>query len=127
MVAVLLFVLPLQKALYSNSNFNQISDLQESIENTRNIKSYTFGTLTPELLWYYDTKIINIKKEDLFELPKDEKFGLLISKQHLHLLKNLPKTHSAELIEEFDLNYFKKKRDRLIRKYYLITKNSTFE
>ena len=127
MVAVLLFVLPLQKALYSNSNFNQINDLQESIENTRNIKSYTFGTLTPELLWYYDTKIINIKKEDLFELPKDEKFGLLISKQHLHLLKNLPKTHSAELIEEFDLNYFKKKRDRLIRKYYLITKNSTFE
>jgi hypothetical protein len=97
------------------------------IEKDRNIKSYTFGTLTPELLWYYDTKIIDIKSGNVFELPKDEKFGLLISKQYLHLLKNLPKTHSAELIEEFDLNHFKKKRDRLIRKYYLITKNSTFE
>lgn len=127
MAAILLFVSPLQKALYSNPNFNQINQLKDSIEKDRHIKSYTFGTLTPELLWYYDTKIINIKNGNVFELPKDEKFGLLISKQYLHLLKNLPKTHSAELIEEFDLNHFKKKRDRLIRKYYLITKNSTFE
>ncbi len=127
MAAILLFVSPLQKALYSNPNFSQINQLKDSIEKDRNIKSYTFGTLTPELLWYYDTKIINIKNEDVFELPKDDEFGLLISKQYLHLLKNLPKTHSAELIEEFDLNHFKKKRDRLIRMYYLITKNSTFE
>jgi 4-amino-4-deoxy-L-arabinose transferase-like glycosyltransferase len=127
MVAISVFALPLQKALYSNPNFNQISGLKESIEKDRNIKSYTFKDLTPELLWYYDSKIINIKNENSFELPKDEKFGLLISKQYLHLLKNLPETHSAKLLEEFDLNYFKKKRARLIREYYLITKNSTFE
>lgn len=122
MVAILLFGLPLQKALFSNPNFNQISDLKESIEKDRNIKSYTYGILTPELLWYYGSEITNIQNKNSIELPNDNQFGLLISKENIKVLDNLPKQYSVELIDEFDLNRFKKKRSRLIRKYYLVTK-----
>lgn len=120
--AILLFGLPLQKGLYSNVNFHHISHLKETVETDRNIKSYTFGDLTPELLWYYGEKIIDIKNGDSFSLPSDEQFGLLVSNKYKHLLKNLPETHSAELIGEFDMNYYKKKRARLIRNYYLVKK-----
>ena len=127
MVTISVFVLPLQKALYNNSNFHQITHLKDSIESERNIKSYAFTGLTPELQWYYDSKISNIYKNDSFELPEDKQFGLLIEEVNVKLLENLPSHYSIEEIGEFDLNYFKKKRKRLIRKYYLITKNTTFE
>ena len=127
MVAISLFGLPLQKALYNNSNFHQITHLKDTIESDLNIKSYAFTGLTPELLWYYDSKITNIYKNDSFQLPDDKQFGLLIDERNVNLLKELPQHYSAEEIGEFDLNYFKKKRKRLIRKYYLITKNTTFE
>ncbi len=122
MVSITIFVLPMQKALYSNPDFNEINNLKKTIEKERQIKSYTFGDLTPELLWYYGENITDIKNNNSFNLPTDKQFGLLIAKQNLHLLDNLPNTHSAKLIDEFDMNYFKKKRERLVRKYYLITK-----
>jgi len=127
MVAISLFGLPLQKALYSNSNFHQITHLKDTVESEREIKSYSFSGLTPELLWYYDSKITSIYKNDSFQLPDDKQFGLLIEDRNLNLLKKLPSNYSVEEIGAFDLNYFKKKRKRLIRKYYLITKNTTFD
>ncbi len=126
MATIIIFGLPLQKAMYSNANFKQITELKEKIEPKFNIKSYTFGGLTPELLWYYDGKIKNIYKNDAFQLPKEKQFGLLIEERNTNQLKKLPKNYSYKLIEEFDINYFKKKRKRLIRKYYMITKNTTF-
>jgi hypothetical protein len=127
MVAISVFALPLQKALYNNSNFHQITHLKDTVESERNIKSYSFGELTPELLWYYDSNITNIYKNDTYQLPFDKQFGLLIDENNLDQLKKLPSNYIVEEIGEFDLNYFKKKRKRLIRKYYLITKNTTFE
>ena len=127
MVAISVFALPLQKALYNNSNFHQITHLKDTVESERNIKSYSFGELTPELLWYYDSNITNIYKNDTYQLPFDKQFGLLIDENNVDQLKKLPSNYIVEEIGEFDLNYFKKKRKRLIRKYYLITKNTTFE
>lgn len=122
MAAFVLFGLPLQKALYNNPNYHQITHLKNTVESQRNIKSYSFGELTPELLWYYDSKITNIYKNDTLKLPDDKQFGLLIEERHVTLLKNLPSNYSLENIGTFDINYFTKKRNRLIRKYYLITK-----
>lgn len=122
MTFILLFGLPLSKALYNNPTFHQISHLKETVELDRGIKSYTFSGLTPELLWYYGEKIEPIYINEEFALPNEEQFGLLIEERNVKLLKNLANTHTTELIGEFDLNYFKKKRERLIRKYYLITK-----
>lgn len=127
MVAISVFALPLQKALYNNPNFHQITHLNDSVESERSINSYSFRSLTPELLWYYDSRIINIYENDSLQLPDDKQFGLLIDEKDVDLLKQLPQNFTAEEIGEFDLNYFKKKRKRLIRKYYLITKNTTFE
>ncbi len=127
MVAILLFGLPLQKALYSNPNFKQITELKDKIEPKYTINSYTFGGLSPEMLWYYETKIKSIYENNTFQLPEEKQFGLLINEQNIDKLKKLPKNYSYQLIDQFDINYFKKKRKRLIRKYYLITKNSNLD
>ncbi len=127
MAFVLMFGLPLSKALYNNPYFNHILSLKETIEVEHTIKSYTFEELTPELLWYYGSKIDNIYINNTFTLPNEEKFGLLIEPRNVNLLKIIPENYSIELINEFDLNYFKKKRKRLIRKYYLITKNNSIQ
>ena len=127
MLALLLFGIPLQSSLYDNSNYHNISHLKSTVESQEGVKSYTIGNLTPELLWYYEGKITDLYIDKTLNLPKEEKFGLLIEKQNKHLLELLPPDYSKELIGNFDLNYFKKKRDRLERDYYLITKNTTFD
>ena len=127
MLAILLFGMPLQSSFYDNSYFHNISHLKNTVESQQGIFSYTIGSLTPELLWYYEGNITDLYAHEILKLPKEEKFGLLIEKQNKHLLELLPSSYSKELIGNFDLNYFKKKRDRLERDYYLITKNTTFE
>ncbi|AOW19962.1 ArnT family glycosyltransferase [Urechidicola croceus] len=127
MVTIFCLGLPLTKAMHNNTNFNQISGLKSTIETKNDIKSYSVGELTPELLWYYDDKMPNIYIDNKLKLPKENKFGLLIEKHNIKLLKNLPEEYTSEFIKEYDINFFKKKRERLIREYYIITKNTTFE
>ena len=123
MLAVLVFGMPLSKALQDTTSFKNISDLKNDIILEQDIKSYAFNGLTPELLWYYGDNI----EEITTTLPEEDTFGILVQKADEKEFKQLTKDYKVELIEKYDLNYFKKKRIRLERDYYLISKNTIFE
>ena len=127
MVTALLFGMPLQSNLYNNPDFHSISHLKNTIENQQGITSYNIGNLAPELLWYFEGNIINLYIDGKLHLPEEKKFGVLIEKRDLELLELLPDTYSIEHIDSFDMNYFKKKRERLKRDYFLISKNTIFD
>jgi hypothetical protein len=123
MLAFLVFGMPLSKALYDTTSFKNISDLKNEIEREQNIKSYAFKGLTPELLWYYGDTIEKITTT----LPLEDTLGILVKKVDEEEFKQLTEGYKVELIETYDLNHFKKKRIRLERDYYLITKNTIFD
>lgn len=123
MLAVLVFGMPLSKSFQDITSFKNISDLKNEFETEQNIKSYALNGLTPELLWYYGSTI----EEITTTLPEEDRFGILVQKIDEEKFKQLTKAYKVELIEEYDLNYFKKKRIRLERDYYLITKNTIFD
>jgi 4-amino-4-deoxy-L-arabinose transferase-like glycosyltransferase len=128
-ISIIIFGFPLVKSFYNNDSFKNIHDLH-SIEQEKQIKSYSFGDLAPEYIWEYDGVIKDIYQHKQLQLPEDITFGLLVKKnqkeEFLRLFKN---DFDITYTTQFDINYIvnKKKlhrRDRLTRDYYILKKNS---
>lgn len=122
MISILMFGLPLSKNIGMQSNFKPLYALHD-IEQSKNIKTYAIGDITPELLWDYHGKIKNIYKNEQLELPLEDAFGiLLLNKDTDAILKALEKNCSVKFTETFDLNVGSKRKERLIRQFYLVYK-----
>ena len=122
MISILTFGLPLSKNIGLQSNFKPLYGLHD-IEESKNIKTYAIGDITPELLWDYHGKLKNIYKNEQLELPLEDAFGILLLNEGIDsILKELETNYSVKFIETFDLNVGFKKKERLIRQLYLVYK-----
>lgn len=122
MVSILLFGLPLSKVFNKNDSYYPLSNLH-NIENNLNIETYSFGEITPELIWDYKGIIIDIYRSNELILPKDLKFGILISENEIENLKNLiGSKYRLEFKETYNQNVGSKTKERLIRQFYLVSK-----
>ena len=122
MFSIFCFGLPISKAFNNNSQFSSITELHK-INAEKNIKTYSIYAVTPEMIWAYDGKIKNVYKNEELKLPEDENFGLLILKSNFEKIsKEIEATHTLDYITTFDHNPSEKKRDRLMRDLYYVTK-----
>lgn len=127
MLSLLLFATPFAKMTFTNEEFKNISELSTSIEPSLKINSYSYKSLTPELIWHYGKKMNTVNTiEELYAIDK-EKFGLFISDSNKEIIEQISKDYNVELYTTFDMNYTSKLRNRLIRNYYLVSKKRTFE
>lgn len=121
-VSVLLFGLPISKSLNKNEQFNSISKLH-SIESKNNVKTYSVGEITPELLWDYNGILPDIYKNEKLILPNEPIFGLLIMNDDIEKISSqIILNYRFELKETYNLNEGSKMKDRLIRQFYLVSK-----
>ncbi|MCF6181969.1 phospholipid carrier-dependent glycosyltransferase [Lutibacter sp.] len=119
---ILIFGLPISTNLNKNDAYNEINSLHQ-IENNNHITTYSVGEVTPELLWNYNGKIKNIYKNKIVQIPKETKFGLLILNEDVpKITKKLSKNYQLILKETYNLNKGSKKKERLIRPFYLVLK-----
>ena len=122
MVSLLTFGLPISKIFKQNNAYNSINSLHQ-IENKSNIISYSIGEITPELLWDYNGKLKNIYKNEDLAIPEESKFGiLLMNKDTKAITSQLSEAYNMELVETYNLNVGSKKKERLIRQFYLVSK-----
>jgi 4-amino-4-deoxy-L-arabinose transferase-like glycosyltransferase len=122
MISILTFGLPLSKNIGLQSNFNPLYELHD-IEQSNNIKTYAIVDISPELLWDYHGKIKNIYKNGQLELPLEDVFGLLLLNDDTEaILKELETNYSVKFEETFDMNVGSKRKERLIRQFYLVYK-----
>ena len=121
-VTILTFGLPISKSLNKNKNFKAINSLH-LIEKTNNIKAYTIGEVSPELLWDYNGILKNIYKNAQLNIPLENSFGLLIMKEDVKkITSQLENNYTYKLVETYNLNVGAKKKERLIRELYIISK-----
>ncbi|MBN4082774.1 glycosyltransferase family 39 protein [bacterium AH-315-A23] len=122
MVSVFTFGLPIATSLNKNEAYKSINALHQFERNT-NISTYSIREITPELLWNYNGILKNIYKDDKLILPYEGKFGLLVLNNDVEtILEKLTNTYAIQHIETFNLNVGSKKKERLIRQLYLISK-----
>ena len=120
MCSILLFGFPLAKAVYDNSNFNNITNLR-TIDIAKNLPLYSYRGISPELIWELGEPVIKI--DDIEKLPKKDSFGLLITND---IPIELHQNYDLQPIDTFDINYINASKrgykKRLTSKFYLVTK-----
>ncbi len=122
MITFFFFGLPISKALNKNKDFNAINSLH-TIEKKQQIKTYSIGEITPELLWNYNGKLKDIYKNETLNLPSEANFGVLIMNADVEkITTHLAKNYNLKLTETYNLNVGSKNKERLIRQFYLVSK-----
>jgi hypothetical protein len=122
MVSLFLFGLPISKTLNKNESFKAINTLH-SIEKQHNIKTYSVGEITPELLWDYNGILKDIYKNEVLKVPSEESFGILIMNDDVEKITiQLSESYHLKLTETYNLNVGSKNKERLIRQFYLVSK-----
>lgn len=122
MVSLTTFRSPILKSLDINEAYNSINSLHQ-FEKTNNITTYTIGEIAPELLWNYNGILKDIYKNNIFQTPLNNQFGLLIMNKNIKNTKTLLNNkYNMIHIETYNLNHGLKKKERLIRQFYLVSK-----
>lgn len=115
---------PLTKALYTNPEFNNISTLKT------NIKLYSFGEVSPEVIWHLGHSAPDIKDGNQFQIPEENRFGILTSPENSTEFKRIfANDYDLQQINTFDINYTASPqqsahKDRLITYYFIIDKKT---
>ncbi len=129
-LAVLLFVVIInllismsKVVLNQNENYLAISTLR-SETSKQQITVYRLDNVTPEILWYYGTKIPLIKKENgIYVFPDASRFGVLVNDEKNLKKETIEKNFSIEKNAIYDLNMANSKsgkyKQRLISHYYV--------
>lgn len=116
------FGLPLSESLNKNTTFESINSLHQ-FEKSNKIITYSIGETAPELLWDYKGILKDIYKNESLEIPSESNFGLLVTNDDKENIESqLNQDYNMKLIETYDLNVGSKKKERLIRKFYLVSK-----
>ena len=122
MVSAVTFGLPISKSLNKNFDYNAINRLHK-YEKNHNIITYSIGPISPEILWEYKGILKNIYKREELTIPKTSQFGLLVMEYDAQIITSLlKKNYNTHLIETYNFNVGSKKKERLIRQFYLISK-----
>jgi 4-amino-4-deoxy-L-arabinose transferase-like glycosyltransferase len=124
-ISIFIFVLPLSKPLKIDTS-KSITQLKTIVEKD-NLKLYSFGYVSPEMIWGFGDKIPQIKRTDsIYVLPEENKFGVLTNSINLEEQKLLSEKYTIKKVGDFDLNVAtsdsKKHRKRLMSYYYILTK-----
>ncbi len=122
MVSLLALGMPISKSFNQNDAYNSINSLH-NIEAVNKITTYSIGEITPELLWDYNGILKNIYKNDILIIPTKNKFGLLLmNKDSEAIISQLGLDYNLKLLDTYNLNVGSKKKERLIRQFYLVSK-----
>jgi len=131
LIVILVLGLPISSHFNKNKNYNSFQSVHQfEVENK--LSTFSIGQLansrnkkydSPELLWYYNGKVQNIFINNILVLPPDEAFGLLILNEDVpHISYLLNTNYNLKWIETINLNVGAKKKERMIREFYLISK-----
>lgn len=126
-VAIKTLALPLVGALPKNTQYNSISDFRDRML-VQGTPTYSFGEISPEMIWNYGSSLPNLKEANQGIFPKTKIFAVLVGQEEENEFKRIfGPDYSMELIQVFDLNPYanpssRGHKGRLVNNLYIVTK-----
>jgi hypothetical protein len=119
---IVVFAFPLSNAFLKNPQFRNFDELRELSE-AEDFQVYEYNAETPEIIWEFGKPIPKLHKDN-FELPSEERFGVIFQEKDSALIDTLKRDFEVLSSYRYDLNYVSPEasgyKDRLIRQFYLL-------
>lgn len=130
-ISVLVFGMPIAKALTVNPEYKSLAQLNDWQDET-DLAVFEFGGFTPELIWAYGKPIQSLKNsEGVVQKSLTDNhtsFGVLVSEDNLKLFQRTFEGYLVEKVTRYDMNPQgpgeRTHRPRLWRDFYLVTKKN---
>lgn len=88
------------------------------------IKTYSLSAVAPEVVWDFGKPIpILEQKGDWISFPDEKQFGLMVDMKDSSMVKGLSTQFNIKRLYRINLYYKKSLKDRLVKDYYLFSKN----
>ncbi len=117
--SILIFGMPLSKAINKNDKYNSISLLKSKSEE---INIYRSGSISPEIIWDYGEKIPSIHKLKI----KENTYGLLTKYNSKEEVISTFEDYEVKYKSTYDINIMQEEKkdykNRLKTDYYILTK-----
>lgn len=123
-ILVVMLVVPLAKVFYDNPN-RITPEVIHEYENQFNTQTYSFGEISPEIIWAFDDKIPQY--DFLKSKPHFQKALFLVNEDlESDFLRTFEDNYRVKFVKEIDVNYAspdrKNHKGRLTAKLFIIEK-----
>lgn len=121
---IVISLIPVYKEIVFNSHYASTQKVK-LLEKQYDIRSYNLNYIAPEIIWDYGKAIPSIEQKDsMVTFPKERMFGLMVElKDSAAIQKQFP-GYKIEKIYRINLHYKNKKKERLIKDYYILSRQS---
>lgn len=121
---VVVSLVPLYKEFVYNPDYASTTKVQ-IFEQLHGIKTYALTSVPPEIVWDFGKPIPIINQTgNHIRLPMEMTFGLMVDQQDTTLIDSLFAGYTIEKVYRINLHFANKKKERLIKNYYIITKKA---
>ncbi|HZJ37344.1 MAG TPA: glycosyltransferase family 39 protein [Gillisia sp.] len=124
MLLIIILGFPFLKLISPAHNSPNVADLK-AYKTTENIQIYDVSGTLPELIWAFGEPIPLIDTEKEIDPQVGTEFGILVSEEASPDWKDVFKNYRLKYVDEYNLNpgISKIENSRLIRSFYIATKN----
>lgn len=121
-IIVVISLIPVYKEIVFNPHYASAQKVR-ILEKQYGIKSYNLNYIAPEIIWDYGKAIPYIEQKDsTVILPNERMFGLMAElKDSVAIQKQFP-GYKIERIYRINLHYKNKKKERLMKDYYILSR-----
>lgn len=121
-VTVVLTLIPLSGGVLNNPAYLP-AKTAEAVAAEAGIKTYSLSDVSPELIWDFGRPIPVLKVTcEKAELPSENQFGLIVADADSLIMKTQFRGYILDKKCHIDMYKSKKHRTRLIRDFYIVTK-----
>jgi len=121
-VTVVVTFIPLSGSLFNNPAYLP-AKTAGTIANRAGIKTYSLSAISPELIWDYGRPIPVLKVTgEKAEFPSENQFGLIVADTDSLIIRTQFSGYIMDMKCRIDMYKSKKHRTRLIRDFYIVTK-----
>lgn len=121
---IVISLIPVYKEIVFNPHYATTREAR-LLEKQYDIKSYNLSYIAPEIIWDYGKAIPSIMmKDSLVVLPKERMFGLMVELKDSMAIDKLFPGYKIEKVYQINLHYKNKKKERLMKDYYILSKQS---
>ncbi|HET6559507.1 MAG TPA: glycosyltransferase family 39 protein [Prolixibacteraceae bacterium] len=121
-IVIVISLIPVYKEIVFNPHYASTQKAR-LLERQYDIKTYNLNYIAPEIIWDYGKAIPFIEQKDsLVVLPKERVFGLMVELKDSVVIKKQFPGYRIEKIYRINLHYKNKKKERLMKDYYILSR-----